>query len=121
MTDKPKKKSSDTGGAWKGAPPYERVTFEDNSGIPRVVLVPPDEKDKMTGIPLSLDLSPLYGHMPIEFQRALTKALHDHGLIEPVDFFKPGAADRYQRAMRTVIKHDFLSLQKLAKQELKDG
>lgn len=116
MTEKKKDKFGTN--VQKFPPQYERETYEDGSGIPRVVLVPPGEKDKSTGIPLSLDLAPLFGHMPTEFQKAFYKALHDQGLIEPKDFFKPGAADRYQRAVRTVIKHDFLSIQALAKQEL---
>lgn len=107
--------------AWQSSPPYERVNFDDDSGIPRVVLIPQGEPDKKTGIPLSLDLTPLFGHMPLDFQRAFYKALHEQGLIEPLDFFKPGAADRYQRALRNVIKHDFLSIQILAKQEIKNG
>lgn len=122
MTDKNKKIR--TGGkidVWEGSPPYTRQTFDDDSGIPRVVLIPEHETDLSRGIPLSLDLSPMIGHMPDKFQRAFTKALHDQGLIEPADYFKTGAAERYQRALRTVIKHDFLNAQALAKQELKNG
>lgn len=121
MTDKKQKpKPLHTSPGFQGSPPYERVKFEDGSGIPRVVLIPPGEQDKSTGIPLSLDLTPLYGHMPVSFQRSLTKALHDHGLVEPADYFKIGAADRYQRALRTVLKHDFVSIQALAQKELKN-
>jgi hypothetical protein len=100
------------------APPYERATFKDDSGISRVVLVPPGETDVRAGIPVSLDLSPLFGHMPAAFQRAFYQALHDQGLVEPTDFFKPGAAERYRRALFTVIKHDFLDVQTLANQEI---
>lgn len=121
MTDKKKQRSEIRKDVWQSSPPYIRETYEDGSGIPRVVLIPQGEKDKATGIPLSLDLTPLYGHMPLTFQQALTKALHDHGLIEPLDFFKTGAADRYQRVIRDVIKHDFLDIQNLAKQEIKNG
>lgn len=99
-------------------PPYERTTVKDDSGISRVVLIPPGEADASTGIPISLDLSPLFGHMPPAFQRDFYKALHDQGLIEPADFFKPGAAELYRRALFTVIKHDFLNVQALAKQEI---
>jgi len=119
MTDKTKKKSSGDGGKYPA--PYQRETYADGSGIPRVVLVPPDETDLSRGIPLSLDLSSLYGHMPDTFQRAFYTALHDQGLIEPADFFKPGAAERYRRALLTVIKHDFLNVQALAKQELRNA
>ncbi len=119
MTDKNKKKSPSTS---KDYPPqYVREQYEDDSGIPRVVLIPAGTEDKSKGIPLSLDLTPLFGHMPDTFQRALYAALHDQGLIEPLDFFKPGAAERYQRVLRTVIKHDFLSIQTLAKQEIQNG
>lgn len=124
MTDKEKKikdKPEGLAGSWKASPPYEKAKYEDGSGIPRVVLIPPGVSDKSKGIPLSLDLTSLFGHMPAAFQKAFYQALHDQGLIEPKDFFKPGAADRYQRALRTVIKHDFLSIQKLAKQEMTDG
>lgn len=98
---------------------FERKTYQDGSGISRTVLVPTGEADLKRGIPLSLDLSSLYGHMPDEFQRTLYEALHAQGLIEPTDYFKPGAAERYQRAIRTVIKHDFLDIQTLAHEELK--
>jgi hypothetical protein len=97
---------------------FERKTYEDNAGIPRVVLVPPGEKDLKAGIPLSFDLTPLFGHMPKEFQREFYQALHAQGLIEASDYFKPGAAERYRRALFTVIKHDFLSIQALADKEL---
>jgi hypothetical protein len=122
MTDKNKK--TRTGGKldiWEGAPPYRKEHYENNLGIPQVVLIPEHETDLSRGIPLSLDLSPMIGHMPDTFQRAFTKALHDQGLIEPADYFKTGAAERYQRALRTVLKHDFLNAQTLAKQEMKNG
>lgn len=114
MTDKKLKQAAraDT------SPPYARETYEDGSGIPRVVLVPAGEKDLTTGIPLSFDLSPLFGHMPDGFQRELYKALHAQGLVEPADYFKPNAAERYQSALRTVLKHDFSNIQILAKEEL---
>lgn len=102
-------------------PVFEKAKYQDDSGISRVVLVPPGEKDLKTGIPVSLDLSALYGHMPAAFQKAFYQALHDNGLVEPADYFKTGAADRYRRALQTVLKHDFFSIQALAKQELKNG
>jgi len=116
MTEKNKSKQSRL---VRSSQPYTRETYEDGSGIPRVVLVPEGEKDLQSGIPISFDLSPLFGHMPAAFQSELYKALHAQGLIEPADYFKPGAADRYQRALRTVLKHDFLSIQTLANEELK--
>lgn len=119
MTERKKKSTSD----WKAHVPtqetYERKTFEDGSGIPRTVLVPEGETDVKAGIPVSLDLTPLFGHMPADFQRELYRALHTQGLVDPADYFKPGAADRYQAALRSVLKHDFLSIQALANEELK--
>lgn len=115
MTNKPKDKAGDKP---KAPPALKRETFQDDSGIPRVVLLPPHETDKRRGIPASLDLSELYGHMPSEFQAALVSALHRHGLVEAKDYFKKGAAEAYQRALRDVLKHDFQSIQALAKKEL---
>lgn len=104
-------------------PPTSPVkqTFIDGEGISKVVLLPPGETDVRTGIPVSLDVSPLYEHMPPGFNRALHEALHAQGLIEPADYFKTGAADRFKAAMLTVIRHDFLSVQALAKQEMTDA
>lgn len=101
--------------------PYERKTYTDDTDIPRVVLVPPQETDLRKGIPLSLDLTPLFGHMPQAFQTAFYKALHAQGLIEPKDYFQRDAAERYRRALLSVIKHDFLSIQALANEELQHG
>lgn len=115
VEDKAKKKAPDKP---KAPPALKRETFQDGSGIPRVVLLPPHETDKRRGIPLSLDLGELYGHMPPEFVAALTQALHRHGLVEAKDYFKKGAAEAYQRALRDVLKHDFQSIQALAKKEL---
>jgi hypothetical protein len=116
--DETKKLNAKGGGKTTAHKNFERKQYQDGSGIPRVVLIPPNEPDLNTGIPISLDLSELYGHMPQSFQAALYKALHAQGLIEPADFFKPGASDRYQRAMRDVIKHDFLNVLAVAKKEL---
>jgi hypothetical protein len=113
MTEKKSKQ-----GLVRSSQPYNRETYEDGSGIPRVVLVPAGETDLKRGIPLSFDLSPLFGHMPADFQREFYAALHAQGLVEPADYFKSGAAERYQAALRTVLKHDFLNIQTLAKEEL---
>lgn len=118
MTDKKKQRTTLGKDDWQSAPPYEKVNFNDDSGVPRVVLIPKGETDYKAGIPVSLDLTPLFGHMPPSFLKAFYKALHDQGLIEPADFFKSGAAERYRRALFTVIKHDFLSVQALANKEL---
>lgn len=102
----------------KKGKPIERKTFRDDSGINRVVLVPEGETDLRKGIPISLDLTPVFGHMPEAFQRELYAALHAQGLIEPTDYFKKGAAERYRRALQTVIKHDFTNILALANKEI---
>lgn len=96
--------------------PLVKKDFTDPDGIPQRVLVPEGETDLKTGIPVSLDLSPLFSHMPEGFQRDLTQALHARGLVEAKDYFAPGAADLFRSAMLSVIKHDFLSVQALAKE-----
>lgn len=96
-------------------------SFIDPAGIPRVTLLPKGENDPSMGIPVSLDLAPLFGHMPDSFQADLTVALHAQGLIKAADYFQPGASDRFRAAMLTVIRHDFLNVQALAKQEIPNG
>jgi len=98
--------------------PLTERTYTGHDNIPRVVLVPESETDVSTGIPVSLDLSALYGHMGAEFQSRLYIALHARGLVKPIDYFKPGAADNFRAALLSVIRADFLSAQTLAKQEL---
>lgn len=99
-------------------PPVVRKEYIDDAGVNRVVLLPKGETDVKAGIPVTLDLSPLYGHMPDKFQRELYAALHAQGLVEAADYFKTGAAERFRAAMLSVIKHDFPSVQSLAKEEL---
>lgn len=101
--------------------PIIKADFTDEQGIPQRVLIPEGETDMRTGIPLSLDLSPLFGHMPTNFQRDLYQALHDQGLVEPKDFFQPGAGERFRAAMLSVIRHDFMSTQTLAQEAMKHG
>lgn len=98
-------------------PPVER-DYVDASGIPQRVLVPEGSSDLSAGIPVSLDISGLYQHMPDQFVVELTKALHVQGLVSPSDYFQPGASDRYRSALLMVIRHDFTNLQTIAKQEL---
>lgn len=99
-------------------PTVEKRDYVDERGIHQRVIVPNGETDLKTGIPVSLDVSSLYGHMPDTWQRDFYEALHAQGLVEPGDFFKPGAADRFKAAMLSVIRHDFLSVQALANEEL---
>jgi hypothetical protein len=103
------------------SPTFSKQAFTNDLGIPQVVLVPPGETDLTTGIPVSLDLTPLYGGLSEDFQQRLYKALHARGLVEPVDYFKSGAAERFRAAMLSAIKQDFYSVQALAKQELNNG
>lgn len=93
--------------------------YTDEKGIPRVSLVPEGEKDMTTGIPVSLDVTVLYPHMPDSFQAALTEALHAVGLVKPADYFLNGASERFRAAMLTVIRHDFGNVQALANEALK--
>lgn len=98
--------------------PLIEQSYVDPAGIPRVTLLPTGEAEPSMGIPVSLDLAPLFGHMPESFQAELTTALHAVGLVKAADYFKPGASDLFRAAMLTVIKHDFLNVQALAKQEM---
>lgn len=102
-----------------GNPPVEK-NYVDASGVPSVVLVPEGSSDLSAGIPVSLDISKLYAHMPHEFVVEFTAALHEQGLVKPSDYFQPGASDHYKRALLMVIRHDFLNIQTLAKQELEN-
>jgi len=98
-------------------PPVEK-DYVDASGIPQSVLVPEGSSDLSAGIPVSLDISSAYEHMPPSFVVDFTTALHAQGLVIPADYFLPGASDRYKAALLMVIRHDFLTLQSLAKEEL---
>jgi len=57
------------------------------------------------------ELTKLYTHMPPEFSEALHEQLRARGLVNPADYFKPGAGDLYRAAILSVIKHDFLNAQ----------
>lgn len=94
-------------------------SFTDKDNIPRVALVAPGETNPERGIPVSLDLSPLYAHMSAAWQQELYTALHAQGLIKPADYFKPDASQRFKAAMLSVIRHDFSNCQALAQRELK--
>lgn len=98
-----------------------KVDYTSAEGLPQRSLIPADANgiDPEEGIPLHLDLDELYGHMPLEFRQRLYAALHARGLVEPRDFLKPGAAELYMAAMRSVIKEDALSAIKLAKEVIK--
>lgn len=99
------------------SPPVEK-SHVNAQGIPTRVLVPEGSSNLEAGIPVSLDISKLYEHMPLDFVVKFTAALHAQGLVKPQDYFERGAADRYKAALLMVIRQDFLSIQALAKQEL---
>lgn len=93
-------------------------TFVDDRGVTSRVLVPEGSTNLAAGIPVSLDISPLFKHMPDEFVVSFTAALHEQGLVKPSDYFQKGASDRYKAALLMVIRNDFLSIQALAMREL---
>lgn len=99
-------------------PPIVEADFISDNGIPMRVLVPEGEKNLASGIPVSLDLSPLYPHMPDTWLKELTLACHAVGLVKAVDYFAPDAGQRFRAAMLSVIRHDFSNVQAIAKQEL---
>lgn len=92
--------------------------YVDASGLATRVLVPEGSSDLSAGIPVSLDISNAFTHMPPSFVVDFTRALHTVGLVKPSDYFQPGASDKYKQALFMVIRSDFLTLQALAKEEL---
>jgi len=103
----------------KTKPTFTKTTYNDEHNIPRVVMLPRGETDPTLGIPASLDLTPLYGHLSAEFQARLYAGLHARGLVEPKDYLKSGAAEAFRAAMLSAIKHDFTSVLSLVQEELK--
>ena len=97
-----------------------KVDYVDERGIRRRVLLPKEGLDPAEGIPLSLDIAQLYSHMPPEFLVRLSEALFARGLVEPADFFKPGAHEQTRDAVLDVTRYDALSIISLAKQMI-DG
>lgn len=93
--------------------------YTDDNGVYRRVLLPDEYSFPSEGIPVSLPLEKLFSHMPPEFIAELSKALWNRGLVEPSDFFKPGAAELTRSALMDVLKHDALSIISLAKSEMK--
>lgn len=101
--------------------PVQKVDYQDAEGLPRRSLLPTEANgiDPDEGIPLHLDLDPLYGHLPLSFRQRLYKAIWEHGLVEPCDYLQPGAAEKYMAALRSVIKQDALNAIALAKEVCK--
>jgi hypothetical protein len=101
------------------------VDYRDENGVMRRVLLPADSDryDPEEGVPLDLygDLDELYQDAPPVFRYNLYQMLYDRGLIEPADFLAPGALDIYRQVILSIIKHDGLSAQALAKERMKNG
>lgn len=114
MTERKNKKPESA----RPAPGIEERQYVDAAGIPRVALLPKGESDVTMGIPISLDVSSLYEHMPESWVAEFTTALHAQGLVKPQDFFVPGAGDRFRAAMLTVIRHDYSDVLTIAKAAL---
>ncbi len=89
-----------------------KLDYEDATGIPRRVLVPSEANgiDPSEGIPLSIDLSELYGHMPAAFQKRLYDNLFAQGLIEPADYLQPSAPERIRAALLATVKYDVMDI-----------
>jgi hypothetical protein len=87
----------------------------DDDGLPSIVLHP-DTLPADEGIPVHLDLTPIYGHLPDEWQRQLYAALWARGLKLPEDYLKPDAANQFKSALLHVIKHHFPDVQQLARE-----
>lgn len=100
-----------------------KVDYVSAEGLPQRSLIPADANGipPEEGIPVHLDLDPLYGHLPLEFRQRLYQALWTRGLIEPRDYLQPGAAERYMAALRAVVKEDALSAIALAKEVIHHG
>jgi hypothetical protein len=98
-----------------------KIDYTSAEGLPQRSLIPDDASgiDPSEGIPLHLDLDPLYGHLPLEFRQRLYQAIWAHGLVEPCDYLQPGAAEKFMAALRSIVKRDALDAAKLAKEVCK--
>lgn len=91
------------------------IDYRDEFGIMRRVLLPAGASPQ-EGIPISLPVDELYGHMPIEFRQRLMEALWARELVEPRDFLRAGAAELIRSAWLSVVKYDVMDIQNLAKE-----
>jgi len=89
--------------------------YRDESGIMHRVLLPHDDALVSEGIPISVEIRQLYDNAPLDFVVRLSNALWDRGLIEPSDFFKPGAHELTRDAFLSCVREDALSIISLAK------
>lgn len=99
-----------------------KLDYRQQNGVLQRVLLPHRDFPPEEGVPISLDLGRLYGHMPIDYVVKLTEALYNRGLVEPADFMKPGAAELTRAAILDVAKRDALDILSEAKRVLdQDG
>lgn len=97
-----------------------KVDTEDRSGLPIRVLVPNDVPTS-EGIPVSMPLDDLFGHLPVEFRKMLYNRLWERGLVEPSDYLKPEAGNLYKATIMSIIRVDFLQLRTIAEEMLHNG
>lgn len=91
---------------------------EDEEGRP-VRLLTPEGQPPEGGIPTHLNLTEIYGHLPVEFQRAIIRACWERGLIEPQDFLQADSAGKFRQALHSVIRNEWLKVLHLAQENTK--
>ena len=90
--------------------------YTDERGILRKVAVPESfTGDLKRGIPISLNVDSVFEEMPISFLQRLYPAFYQRGIVTYEDTLQPGAAGRIQAAILSVVSHDALNIQALAK------
>lgn len=90
--------------------------YSDERGIPRRVLLPDnDTGNPKRGIPFSLNVDNLYPHMPVEFLQRLYPALWLRGIVTAEDALKPGAGALIAAAIMSIVQHDALTIQAVAR------
>lgn len=87
-----------------------KAEYRDRDGIRRRVLIPATGGDPSEGIPISVPVDRLFSHCPVEWRRSLIDELWARGLVEAADFKRAGANELIQGALRSLIKHDTLSI-----------
>lgn len=93
-----------------------RKDFQDETGQWHRVLIPDDRADLNEGVPLSLPIERIYAHMGSDFVARLSAALFAHQLVEPNDFFRPGAHEQVQEALLDVVRFDAHNIIALARE-----
>ena len=89
--------------------------YQDETGVWHRALLPDDRADPKEGVPLNVPVENLYPHMPHDFVARLSAALFARGLVEPPDYFKPGAHEQVADALLDVVKYDALNIIALAR------